>query len=261
MGTRPATRSNLPARKSKNKDATTAVQKRANQMAAYADAFQIVDVASLNAAQQMLVQMRGTASEWEEIWEKPCRLSLASHRANIAQRDGVGKTLGTAGKNLKNRAGEFVLKARHERERIEKIRLQAVLDAQQADADAKAQHLREVARAKEQRAAEVQEALAGGDTDTAAELERTPPNVAPPPPPPPPVVEHAAVELAATVPGGLSVGSDVKYEIVDETLVPERFLRTIVDEDKIKDVVATLGMKAEIPGVRVYEKARVRVTG
>lgn len=46
----------------------------------------------------------------------------------------------------------------------------------------------------------------------------------------------------------------IKHRVVDPTIVPDYYKKTIIDEEKIKDAVRQHGLDTQIPGVEVYEE-------
>jgi hypothetical protein len=75
----------------------------------------------------------------------------------------------------------------------------------------------------------------------------------------PVVVEVKAPETPKVVMTGAAVKKYWDFEIVNETLIPREYLK--VDETKIGGIVRALKEKANIPGVRVFQRSGLAATG
>lgn len=51
---------------------------------------------------------------------------------------------------------------------------------------------------------------------------------------------------------GIAIVEGVDWEITDESLIPDAYMKRVPDEDTIEARVKSLGMRASIPGVRVF---------
>lgn len=68
-------------------------------------------------------------------------------------------------------------------------------------------------------------------------------------------VPLAPVQKAVPKVAGVSLKKVYAFRIVDESKVPDQY--KVIDESKIRGVVRSLGLAANIPGVQVYEDTQV----
>lgn len=199
------------------------LQASSSDMVKQATALVVNSDASFTSGSQMLLDIKRVSKTVEARFKEPVDMAFKAHRAMTALRDSVLNPFKSAEGIIKQKVGEYQLAI--ERKRAD----EAVYLRRQQEAKAEAERI-----------AKAQDQMDKGDLTGCEQTLAAPAE---------PVVVRIETPEAPKV-AGVSFREVWKYEITDPALIPAEY--KIVDEPKLRKVVAALGKSTNIPGIRVY---------
>lgn len=176
----------------------------------------------------LLLGIKDLRKKIADTFDPHVKRAHEAHKALVKEKADAEAPLAEAERTLKATIGEYD----REQERL-RIERQRVLD-EEARRLAEAQTLEQAVALE-----------AAGETVEAEAVLAAP--IAP--------VPLAPVAKAVPKVAGVSVRKVFAFRIVDPSKVPDSF--KVIDESKIRGVVRSLGLAANIPGVQVYEDTQV----
>ena len=235
---------------------TTALAKESTDLHTQCQEFEIIDAQSAQDAGQLLKIVKGLKEKVSATFDPVVDLAFKAHKAAVAARNEHMSPLDASDRLLRKKLGDYQFEEQRKRE-AEIRRRQAQAEAEEAERrEREAAVQREIIEKQRHEAAAAKRA---GDEARAKELreqankqaaevraaEAAPVVVAIVAPPPPPKVAGVTVRMVPD------------FTIEDASKLPAAYL--IPDEKAIRKVVAALGEKANIPGVRVFLKPATSV--
>lgn len=194
----------------------------------------ITDADTYAAACGLLLGIKDLRKKVADTFDPHVRRAFEAHRALVKEKAGAEAPLTEAERILKDSIVAY------DREQ-ERLRLEA-----QRKADEEARREEETRRLEQAALMETE----GQEFGDEAMVEEAHALISQP-------VTAVAAPVAKLTPkvSGVTLKKSYAFRIIDPTKVPNQY--KVIDESKIRGVVRSLGMNANIPGVQVYEETSV----
>lgn len=210
---------------------TTAVEQETALVVREAEAFEIVNTASYEAAGAFLVRVKNVRKQIDEVYGPHVKEAHRLHKNLVAAKKSHEQPLDNAERIVKGKVGNY----QREQERIRR---------EEED------RLRVIARkeAEERQLAEAAELEAQGRAEEAEQ-----------------VIEHPVVPPAVVVPSsvpklkGVSTSTKWKHRIVNESLIPRTYQKLVPDVEKLKAHATSYRNSVPVAGVEFYPDDSVSV--